>query len=76
MFKRVLNGNGFGMIEGLNSSSKYRIRMRVANSAWGDISEINTLDPPKFLVENCLYAKGLGECSFQFSKAGAVYGSN
>ena len=31
IFKKVLNTNGNGIISSLNSSTKYRIRMRVAH---------------------------------------------
>lgn len=47
------------MIEGLNSNTKYRVRMRVVDGQWGPVSEIVTLDIPKFNLENSLCAKAV-----------------
>ena len=43
IFKRMSNGIGLGVIEGLNPSTKYRVRMRVVGGEWGKVAEINTL---------------------------------
>lgn len=48
IFKKIHNNNGFGSIEGLNPSTKYRIRMRVPDGLWGPILEQVTLDIPRF----------------------------
>lgn len=50
--------------------------MRVVDGSWGPISEINTLDIPKFNLETYIFAKSIGENSIQLVKGGAVYGSN
>jgi hypothetical protein len=76
IFKKILNSNGYGTIEGLNPNTKYRIRMRVAEANWGPISEIHTLDVPHFNLENCPCAKSVAENTLQLGKGGAVYGSN
>ena len=38
IFKKISNTNGFGTIENLNSNTKYRVRMRVAEGNWGPVS--------------------------------------
>jgi hypothetical protein len=76
IFKQVANTNGYGAVEGLNSNTKYRVRMRVVEGTWGPISEITTLDIPKFNLESYIFAKSIGENSIQLVKGGAVYGSN
>ena len=48
IFKKIHNSHGFGSIEGLNPSTKYRIRMRVPDGLWGPIVEQVTLDIPRF----------------------------
>lgn len=59
IFKKINSCNGFGMIEGLNSNTKYRVRMRVVDGQWGPVSQIMTLDIPKFNLENSLCAKAV-----------------
>ncbi len=50
VFKKIYNLTGKGVIHGLNPSTKYRIRMRVADGQFGQISEVTTLDSPKFYI--------------------------
>jgi hypothetical protein len=50
--------------------------MRIAEAQWGAVSEITTLDHPKFNLETSLCAKSVGENSVQLGKGGVIYGSN
>lgn len=50
--------------------------MRVAEGAWGTVSEITTLDIPKFNLQSSLCAKSAGQNSVQLGKGGIIYGSN
>ena len=76
VFKKIENKNGIGYIQGLNPSTKYRIRMRVADGQFGEISEVTTLDSPKFNVQPSNFVKITNENSFQFLKQGTIYGTN
>jgi hypothetical protein len=76
IFKRVLNNNGYGVIEGLNPNTKYRVRMRVAEGSWGSITEVTTLDIPKFNIASSSFAKSMAENTVQLGKGGIIYGSN
>lgn len=76
IFKRIHNLNGFGCIEGLNPNTTYRIRMRVADSSWGPIQEITTLELPKFNIQTSSCAKQMGDNVVQLGKGGLIYGSN
>ena len=51
VFKKILNNSGKGLIQGLNPSTKYRIRMRVDQGRFGEIYEVLTLDSSKFYIE-------------------------
>jgi hypothetical protein len=50
VFKKLENLTGKGLVQSLNASTKYRIRMRVSDGEFGEITEVTTLDAPKFLV--------------------------
>ena len=76
IFKKIPNQNGIGIIDGLNPNTKYRVRMRVVEGEWGAISEIMTLDLPKFKIETSSFAKQMGENSVQLGKGSILYGSN
>ena len=76
IFKRINNPNGFGCIDGLNPNTTYRVRMRVADGSWGQVSEITTLDIPKFNLDTSSFAKQIGDNTVQLGKGGLIYGSN
>lgn len=76
IFKRVQNTNGYGIIEGLNPNTKYRVRMRVAEAIWGPVTEVTTLDIPKFNIVTSSFAKSMAENTVQLGKGGLIYGSN
>jgi hypothetical protein len=50
--------------------------MRVADGEFGEITEVTTLDSPKFYVEPGNIMKQTSENSFQFLKQGVIYGTN
>ena len=50
--------------------------MRVSDGDWGPVSEITTLDIPKFNIETSSFAKQMGENMVQLGKGGLIYGSN
>lgn len=76
IFKKITNQNGYGVIEGLNPNTKYRVRMRIAEGAWGPTNEIVTLDIPKFNIATSSFAKSMAENAVQLGKGGIIYGSN
>ena len=76
VFKKIQNNNGLGIIQNLNPSTKYRVRMRVSQGEWGPVKEIKTNDLPKFSIENCLSAKVISENSINLVKATTIYGLN
>ena len=42
VFNKIENRNGTGIINNLNPSTKYRVRMKVIGGDWGPITEIKT----------------------------------
>ena len=76
IFKKLINSTGYGLIEGLNPSTKYRVRMRVAEGGeWSEVNEVHTLEAPRFNPETSMFAKAVGE-GLQLGKGGNAYGSN
>lgn len=50
VFKKIENRNGTGIINNLNPSTKYRVRMKVIGGDWGPITEIKTQEIPRLLT--------------------------
>lgn len=61
VFKKIVNKTGYGIIEGLNPCSKYRIRMRVLSEGeegkHSEIVEATTLENPTFDLKNSQSAR-------------------
>lgn len=76
IFKKIENRNGVGIINTLNPSTKYRVRMRVIGGEWGPITEVKTQESPKMLTDTTSISKHSQEAPLQILKTGTVYGSN